>query len=113
MIPIQEVDIYSDNNIKISAHIVVPNQSIAAAEIVIYDQNYNPFYSTYCPLGQYSSAKEAYEAIIDASQKYMSKSGGTINRINNRCNTEFVTKKEQQTIIDSKSIANVQVEVNT
>lgn len=43
----------------------------------------------------------------------MSKSGGTINRINNRCNTEFVTKKEQQTIIDSKSIANVQVEVNT
>ncbi len=36
MIPIQEVDIYSDNNIKISAHVVVPNQSIAAAEIVIY-----------------------------------------------------------------------------
>lgn len=112
MIPIQEVDIYSDNNIKISAHVIAPNQSIAAAEVVIYDQNYNYLYSSYQTIGQYGSVKEAYEAIIDASQKYISKSGGTINRINNPCNTEFVTKQEQQIIIDSKSIANVQVEVN-
>lgn len=112
MIPIQEVDIYSDNNIKISARVIVPNKSIAAAEVVIYDQNYNYLYSSHQTVGQYGSAKDAYEAIIDTSRKYISKTGGAINRINNPCNTEFVTKQEQQIIIDSKSIANVQVEVN-
>lgn len=112
VIPIQEVDIYSDNKIKISAHVVVPNQSKAAAEVVIYDPNYNDLYSSYQTIGQYNSAKEAYEAIIDASQKYISKSGGLINRINNPCNTEFVTQQEQQNIVNSKSIASVQVEVN-
>lgn len=112
MIPIQDVDIYSDNNIKISARVIVPNKSIATAEVVIYDQNYNDLYSSHQVIGQYGSAQEAYEAIIEASQKYISKSGGTINRINNPCNTEFVTKQEQQIIINSKSVANVQVEVN-
>jgi hypothetical protein len=112
MIPIQEVDIYSNNKIKISAHIVVPHQSRTAAEVVIYDPNYNVLYSSYQTIGQYGSAKDAYEAIIDASQKYISKSGGVITRINNPCNTEFVTKQDQQIIIDSKSISNVQVEVN-
>lgn len=112
MIPIQEVDIYSDNRIKISAHVVVPNQSKAAAEIVIYDPNYNELYSAYHPIGEYSSAKEAFEAIIVASQKHISQSGGSIKRVNNPCNTEFVTQQDQQDVIDSKSIGNVQVEVN-
>ena len=111
MIPIQEVDIYSDNKIKISAHVVVPNQTTASAEVVIYDPNYNELYSAYQTIGQYSTAKDAYEAIITASQKYISKSGGTIKRINNPCNTEFVNKSEQQSIVNSKSIS-VQVEVN-
>jgi hypothetical protein len=112
MIPIQEVDIYSDNKIKISAHVVVPSQSKAAAEVVIYDPNYNDLYSSYQTIGQYGSAKEAYEAIIEASKIYISKSGGSIYRINNPCNTEFVTQQEQQNIVNSKSIDNVQVEVN-
>ncbi|HAT1514754.1 TPA: hypothetical protein I8W54_003125 [Morganella morganii] len=112
MIPIQEIDIYSDNNIKISAHIIVPNKSMMSAEFVIYDPNYNDLYSSYQTIGQYNSAQKAYEAIIDASQTYISKSGGTITRINNPCNTEFVSQQDQQIIINSKSIANVQVEVN-
>ena len=31
---------YSDNNIKISAHVIVPNIDMAAAEAIIYDPNY-------------------------------------------------------------------------
>ncbi len=45
MIPIQEIDIYSDNNIKISAHIIVPNSSQVSAEISIYDPLHNNLYT--------------------------------------------------------------------
>ena len=43
MIPIQEVDVYSDNGIKISAHVVVPNpqDAISGAEAVVYDPTFN------------------------------------------------------------------------
>lgn len=112
MIPIQEIDIYSDNKIKISAHVVVPSQMTASAEISIYDASHSNQYSPYQTIGQYSTAADAFEAIITASENYFSRSGGVINRIRNPCNTEFVDKIEQQKIVDSKSI-NVQVEVNT
>lgn len=59
VIPIQEVDIYSDNKIKISAHVVVPNASRAAAEVVIYDPDYNDLYSSYQTIGQYNSGQRS------------------------------------------------------
>ncbi|TMP58262.1 hypothetical protein [Pseudoalteromonas sp. S1612] len=111
MIPIQEVDIYSDNNIKISAHVIVPNTDMAAAEAIIYDPNYNELYSAYQTIGQYPTAIAAFEAIVLASNKYIAKSGGNITRINNPCNTEFVNEVEQQNIISSHSI-DVSIEVN-
>jgi len=111
MTPIQEVDIYSDNKIKISAHVVVPNSSTASAEAVIYDPNYNDLYSSYQTIGQFANPADAYEAIIKAAQKYISKSGGSINRINNPCNTEFVDQNTQQQILNKLSVS-VTVEVN-
>lgn len=111
MIPIQEVDTYSDNEIKISAHLVVPKQHIAACEAMIYDPSLNALYSAYQTIGQYGSAIDAFVAVIDMSSRYISKSGGSITRVNNPCNAEFVGKAEQQKIVDGKQIK-VQVEVN-
>ena len=112
MIAIQEIDIYSDNNIKVSAHIIVPNSNTASAEVIIYDPNCNNLYSSYQTVGQFTKPDDAYKAIIIASNKYNVKSGGVINRINNPLNTEFVNKNRQQQIIAELSI-NVTIEVNT
>ncbi|HDI3247707.1 hypothetical protein [Vibrio cholerae] len=111
MIPIQEIDIYSDNNIKISAHIIVQNSSQVSAEISIYDPLHNNLYSAYQPIGQFTSASDAFDAILTTSDKYITKSSGTIVKINNPCNTEFLDKVAQQSIVASKSIT-VNVEVN-
>ncbi|WP_339021826.1 hypothetical protein [Aeromonas salmonicida] len=111
MIPFQEIDIYSDNKAIIKAHVVVTSQMTASAEISIYDASQSNQCSPYQTIGQYSTAADAFEAIITASEKYFSRSGDVINRINNPCNTEFLDKAEQQKIVDFKYI-NVQVEVN-
>lgn len=57
------------------------------------------------PIGQYSDSKSAYEAIIEFGNKYIMKSGGKINRINNPYNTEFVDQSTQQGIVDEQSIS--------
>jgi len=111
MIPIQEVDIYSDNNIKISAHIVVPNNSVVGAEVVIYDPSQNELYSAYQTVGQYSDSASAFGAIVQFSAKYIAASGGNIKRINNPYNTEFIDLSNQQSIVGKQSI-NISVEVN-
>ena len=111
MIPIQEVHIYSDNDIKLSAHIVVPNENVSTAEMIIYNPSYNELYSAYQSIGQYSNPETAYKAIIEASAKYIKKSNGEIIRINNPCNTEFVDQGKQQSIVNNLSI-NVTVQVN-
>jgi len=113
MIPIQEVDIYSDNGIKISAHVVVPNPNnpISGAEAVVYDPTFNTLYSAYQTIGQHTDPKSAFKAIIEFSKKYIEKSGGKVDRVNNPCNTEFVNSTDQQTIVDTLSL-NLTVEVN-
>lgn len=112
MIPIQEVDLYSDNGIKISAHVVVPNhqKAISGAEAVIYDPTLNKFYSTYHAIGQHSDPQSAFKAIVDFSKKYIEKSGGRVTRINNPCNTEFVDVNTQKNIVNTFS-PSVTVEV--
>lgn len=113
MTPIQEIDIYSDNGIKISAHIVVPNlqNSISGAEVVIYDPSWNQLYSAYQTIGQHSDPQAACQAIIDFSKKYIEKSGGKVTRINNPCNTEFVGAQDQQNMVNTLSLS-LTVEVN-
>ena len=111
MIPIQEVDIYSNNGIKISAHVVVPNTTTASSEAVIYDPNYNSLYSSYQTIGSFTNPDEAYKSIASFAQKYITQSGGSISRINNPCNTEFVNKDTQQQIINDLAI-NITIEVN-
>ena len=111
MIPIQEIDIYSDNDIKISARIVVPNDKVCVAEVIIYDPSHNELYGAYQTIGQYSDPESAYKSIIKFGDKYIKKSHGNINRINNPCNTEFVGRSTQQNIVGKQSIG-VTVEVN-
>ena len=104
MIPIQEVDIYSNNNIKISAHIIVSNPDSASAELLIYDPKCNKNYSSYIKMDQYKNASEVYKAVVDKSQEYIRKSDGIIQRINNPCNTEYINIEEQIKILKSISI---------
>ena len=113
MIPIQEVDIYSDNGIKISAHVVVPNpqNAISGAEAVIYDPTFNDLYSAYHTMGQHTDPQAAFKAIIEFSKKYIEKSNGKVTRINNPCNTEFVDSQAQQDVVDTLSLG-LTVEVN-
>lgn len=98
MIPIQEVDVYSDNGIKISAHVVVPNpqDAISGAEEVVYDPTFNTLYSAYQTIWQHADPQAAFKAIIEFSKKYIEKSGGKLSRINNPCNTGFVDAQAQQ-----------------
>lgn len=113
MIPIQEVEIYSDNGIKISAHVIVPNlqKAISSSEAVIYDPTLNALYSTYHTIGQHADPHAAFKAIIEFSKKYIEKSGGKVTRINNPCNTEFVNARAQQNMINTLSLG-VTVEIN-
>lgn len=113
MIPIQEIDVYSDNGIKISAHVVVPEPQnpISGAEVIIYDPSWNSLYSAYHTIGQYADPKAACKAIIDFSKKYIEKSGGKVIRINNPCNTEFVNTQDQQNMVNDLSL-NLTIEVN-
>ncbi|MFC3282634.1 hypothetical protein [Litchfieldella rifensis] len=112
MIPIQEIDIYSDNGIKTSAHVVVPSpqNTISGVEVVVYDPNWNSLYSAYQTIGQHADPQAACQAIIDFSKKYIEKSGGKVIRINNPCNTEFVDAQDQQNIVNTLSL-NLTVEV--
>lgn len=113
MIPIQEVDVYSDNGIKISAHVVVPNpqDAISGAEAVVYDPTFNTLYSAYQTIGQHADPLAAFKAIIEFSKKYIEKSGGKVSRINNPCNTEFVDAQAQQNMVNTLSLG-LTVEVN-
>jgi hypothetical protein len=114
MIPIQEVDVYSDNGIKISAHVVVPNpqDAISGAEAVVYDPTFNTLYCAYQAMGQHTDPQAAFKAIIEFSKKYIEKSGGKVSRINNPCNTEFVDTQAQQQVVDTLSLG-LTIEVNT
>lgn len=113
MIPIQEVDVYSDNGIKISAHVIVPNpqSAISGAEAVVYDPAFNTLYSAYQTIGQHPDPQAAFKAIVEFSKKYIEKSGGKVSRINNPCNTEFVNVQAQQNIVNTLSLG-LTVEVN-
>ena len=100
---IQAVNIYLNNDIIIIAEIFVPNGSTTTAEAVIK----RPFcWNRHC-----NSAISAFEAIINKTNQYIAKSGGSIFRINNPCNTQFVSREQQQKIISSKSI-DIKIEVN-
>ncbi|MCP1649318.1 hypothetical protein [Pseudomonas nitroreducens] len=100
MIPIQEIDVYSNNNIKISAHIIKSSSGDFTAEAVVYDPSHNDKYSSYFPLGVYCSAVEAFVAVVDSSANYICRAGGAISRIDNPCNAEFVSQPEQQHVIN-------------
>jgi hypothetical protein len=113
MIPIQEVDFYSDNGIRISANVVVPNPDagISGAEVIVYDPALNSLYSAYQTIGQYNDSKSAFSAITEFAHKYIEKPGGNLVRVNNPFNTEFVTSVEQQKVVDAMAL-DLTVEVN-
>ncbi|MEA3644223.1 MAG: hypothetical protein VBE63_30505 [Lamprobacter sp.] len=113
MIPIQEIDVYSNKGIKISAHLVVPSvgNNLSAAEVLVYDPVCNILYSDYQKLGQYEDPQTAFKSIIDFSKKYIEQSGGSVIRINNPNNTEFVDAQLQQKLV-SALIPGLTVEVN-
>ncbi len=111
MIPIQEIEIYTDGEIHFSAHVVVPNANNIGSEVTIYDPRISEIYSSYHAIGQFQDVDSAYEALIDFCKKYSSAASIEINRINNPCNTEFVEKINQQKIVSNSGLK-ITVEVN-
>ncbi len=105
MVPIQEIDIYTNNDIKFSAHIIVPHDSPVGAEVITYDPAINKFYSSYQSVGKFKTSLEAFEEILLVCNKYASTNNGIINRLNNPCNTEFISKEQQDDILSSQNLS--------
>ena len=106
MQPIQELDIYSSKNKKISAHIKKSKPSGFIPEATGLN---NDIYREIG--GPLDNAEDAFKAIIEYSIKIIEGNGDNLNRINNPCNTEFLDIEHQQKIVDNMSLK-LTIEVN-
>lgn len=111
MIPIQEIDFFTDGNIKFSTHIIVPNSNSIGAEVIIYDPRVNTICSTLHTLGAQQDLEHAFEKICEFCINYAKGASLTVNRINNPCNTEFIDQTQQQNVVKN-ILPNITIKVN-
>lgn len=111
MVPIQEIDFYTNSNAKLTCNMIMPESDLISAEVLIYDPNLNVSFSTLHTLGQYNNVKSAFEDIIDYCARYSTATNTSINRINNPFNTQFIDQTTQQMVIDQKG-PGINVEVS-
>jgi hypothetical protein len=110
---LQEIHVYASNSIQFTCHIISSNNTAPfSAESLTFDPRINSVYSSLHPIGnQFTSAQDTYEEIIKYCVNYSSALNLTISKIDNPCNTPFIDKADQQTIVSNNSL-NITVLVN-
>lgn len=102
MIPLQEIDIHTDKNVFYKIHLIHPyNASFYAAEILVYDAELDPpYHSTVNLTQQFQEPGVSFNSAIRWISNYSEAHGYTINRIDNPCNTEFLSRADQQNFVN-------------
>lgn len=113
MQPIQEVLVFTNKSARHTIHIIQPNESAPfSAEIFVFDPDFNTSYSSQVPIsGSYKSSSEAFDVAFKWVVGWLQAKGLTVSKINNPCNTEFLSVAEQQAIV-SKHGVQAKVEIN-
>lgn len=113
MIPLQEVNIHTDKNVFYKLHLITPTGAAPfSVEILVYDSEFNPpFESKVSFHQQFQCASDAFAHALNWVKRYSAKHGYSVERINNPCNCEFLSKTDQQSSVYSAGLS-IQVEVN-
>lgn len=111
MTPIQEIHIYLDENILVSGHLVYDND-LFKAEVIVFDPSDMSSAKAYSSVGEFDAKEGAFKRIIGFAGTYAANHNRTIMGINNPCNTEFVAREEQLSVIQEMGLNAVPVKVN-
>jgi len=104
---LQEVYVYASNNVQFTCHIISANSaSPFRAESLTFDPQINTICSSLHPIGnQFKTAQDAYKEIIEYCIKYATTNKLQISKIDNPCNTPFINKADQQSIVSQNSLS--------
>lgn len=112
MSPMQTVLIFTDQPAQHTVHILQIQDTKFSSEVFLFDPQFNTSYSFHVPInGIYDSAYEAFNAAIKWVAGWLTTKGQTAKRINNPCNCEFLSARDQQSIFKEYGIE-TPVEVN-
>ncbi len=109
---IQEILILTNKGARHTIHIIKPNERTSfRAEIVVFDPDLNASYSSQVPIsGSYKSSSEAFDVAFTWVVGWLQVKGLTVSKINNPCNTEFLSVADQQAIVSKHGVqANVEI----
>lgn len=116
MIPVQDIDIHTDKAVFYKLHLVQPSSGSAfstgpssnpfSVEVLVYDSEFEPPYSSAIRFPQqFSKAEDAFEHGIIWVRGHTKVHSYAVNRINNPCNCEFLDKAGQATVLDRLGIS--------
>jgi hypothetical protein len=113
MLPIQEILVLTNKDARLTIHIIKPNECTSfSAEIFVFDPDFNASDSFQLPIsGSYKSSSKAFDDAFTWVVGWLQTKGLTVSKINNPCNTEFLSVAEQQAIV-SKHGVQAKVEIN-
>lgn len=115
MIPIQEIDFCTDKGVRIELEIRKLKESFFIIHILIDDPDFSP--GCLLPIAvyeKYENPLKAFEDGVKIILCYMGKNQLYLTRVNNPCNCEFISKSDQQNVVDQHFSKNskIIVEVN-
>lgn len=113
MIPLQDVDVHTDKQVFYKLHLVASSGAAPFwAEVLVYDSEFNPPFVSQVSFNQhFKNANDAFLHALNWVKGYSAKHGYSINRVNNPCNCEFLSRIDQQSIVDAVGLT-LKVQVN-
>ena len=113
MIPIQAIQISTSGNALHTIHIIqLAHSTKFGVEVIVYDPQFNTSYSSLVPIsGSLSTPSDAFRAAFTWVSGWLKAKSQTASKINNPCNCEFLSAKEQESIVRQDGIQ-LTVEVN-
>lgn len=113
MIPLQEVDIHTNQNVFYKLHLIAPTGAAPfSVEVLLYDSEFDPPFQSHVSFSQqFQNASAAFTHALNWVQGYCAQHGYSIKRINNPCNCEFLQHADQQQIVEVAELS-ISVEVN-
>lgn len=104
---LQEIYIYASKGEQFTCHIISTNNAPPfSAESLTFDPQINAIFSSLHPIGtQYQTAIDAYEEIIKYCVKYTRAKNIRITKIDNPCNAPFISKADQQAVVNQNNLS--------
>lgn len=115
MVPIQEVDIYTDGDVFFKMQIVArPTKGCTIfIEVLVNESESNrrPLPRLFTLDQEFQDSEAAFAYGLRWLIEYSTNHSYTITRINNPCNCEFLSQEQQQQLVQSAGLR-IQIQVN-